>query len=118
MIRLCPHNTSIPNPDFRLPPWAINAYCDAAGGSPFKIGLGVGAVANNWWCYLPWSWAINWGRANSTNRKLSRAMSAIELVGPLLNLASGHSWCKNRPVKIWVDNAASVFIWQKGYSTS
>ena len=43
MIRLCPHNTSIPNPDFRLPPWAINAYCDAAGGSPFKIGLGVGA---------------------------------------------------------------------------
>ena len=118
MLKLCPNISSIPDPDIRLPPWAINTYCDAAGGSLDRIGLGVGAVSTNWWSYLPWSRAINMGRATSSKRKLSRAMSALELVGPLLILSSGHSWCKNRPVKIWVDNAASVFIWQKGYSTS
>ena len=45
-------------------------------------------------------------------------MSALELIGPLLILSSGHSWCKNKSIKIWVDNSASVFIWQKGYSTT
>ena len=118
MLRICPGNTPIPDPDIKLPPWAIDVYCDAAGGSLDKSGLGVGAVTYNWWAYLPWSRAINSGRATSSNRKLSRAMSALELIGPLLILSSGHSWCKNKSIKIWVDNSASVFIWQKGYSTT
>ena len=118
MLKLCPNNTSIPDPDLKLPSWAINVYCDAAGGSMDSPGLGVGAVTNNWWVYLPWSRAINLGRSTSSTRKLNRAMSALELVGPLLILSSGCNWCKNKSVKIWVDNAASVFIWRKGYSTS
>lgn len=118
MLRLCPNNISIPNPDVKLPSWAIDVYCDAAGGSMDSPGLGVGAVTDNWWVYLPWSRAINLGRATSSTRKLNRAMSALELVGPLLILSSGSTWCKNKSVKIWVDNSASVFIWNKGYSTS
>ena len=118
MIRLCNGQNQIPNPDSSLPPWATDIYTDAAGGSPNKCGLGVGAVTNNWWAFLPWSKAINFGRATSSNRKLNRAMSALELVGPLLAVSSGFSFCKNRPINIWVDNSASVFIWKKGYSNS
>ena len=118
MIRLCNGNNNIPNPDQSLPPWATNVFTDAAGGSPNKCGLGVGAISNNWWAFIPWSRAINFGRASSSNRKLSQAMSALELVGPLLVLSSGYSFCKNKPINIWVDNAASVYIWKKGYSNS
>ena len=45
-------------------------------------------------------------------------MSALELLGPLLTLASGFDWCKFAAVRIWVDNSAAVHIWKKGYSTA
>ena len=45
-------------------------------------------------------------------------MSALELVGPLITVSAGFNWCQNSAVKIWVDNAGSVFIWKKGYSSS
>ena len=45
-------------------------------------------------------------------------MSALELVGPLIFLASNPDACRGKPVRVWVDNAGSVFIWKKGYSTS
>ena len=118
MLRLSVNHNDIPNPDAALPPWALDIFTDAAGGSPSHCGLGVGAVSSSWWAYVPWSRAINFGRATSANRSLSRAMSALELVGPLLVLSSGYAFCKNNPIKIWVDNAASVFIWKKGYSNS
>ena len=50
--------------------------------------------------------------------KLGRKLSALELVGPLICVAAGNGWCRNRPVRIWVDNAGSVLIWEKGYSNS
>ena len=49
---------------------------------------------------------------------MGRMMSALELIGPLLVLSSGFAWCRNNPVRIWVDNAGSVFIWKKRYSTT
>ena len=45
-------------------------------------------------------------------------MSALELLGPLLALAAGFRQFHNSEVNIWVDNAASVCIWEKGYSSS
>jgi len=118
MIRLCSGRGTLPDPDATVPPWATNVYTDAAGGSMTSLGLGVGAVTHNWWAYIPWSRNINLGKPTPTGKKLSRAMSALELVGPLLVLSAGFTWCKSTPVNIWVDNAASVFIWKKGYSSS
>ena len=118
MIRLCSGRGKLPNPNITSPPWATNVYTDAAGGSMSSVGLGAGAVAPNWWAYVPWSKAINLGKPTPTGTSLNRAMSALELVGPLLAVSSGFSWCKNQHVVIWVDNAASVYIWNKGYSTS
>ena len=58
MVRLPVNHYNIPNPDAALPPWALNVFTDAAGSSPSLSGLGVGAVSNTWWAYVPWSRAI------------------------------------------------------------
>ena len=118
MLRICSGRGKIINPDKTLPPWAINVYTDAAGGSMESVGLGLGAVTEGWWAYVPWSRAINLNTKSTKGRSIGRAMSALELVGPLLVVSGGYSWTKNHPINIWVDNAASVFIWEKGYSRS
>ena len=118
MIKLCSGRGKLLNPDKSLPPWAIEVYTDAAGGSMNTVGLGVGAVTDRWWSYVPLSRAININKTKINGRYLGRCMSALELVGPLLAISAGFSWAKNSPIKFWVDNAASVFIYKKGYSRS
>ena len=117
MLRLCSGRGPIPDPDAGLPPWAIDVYTDAAGGSK-DCDRGVGAVSDSWWTFLPWSRKINMGGRSRNGKELGRMMSALELIGPLIVVASGYRWCSKNSVRIWVDNAGSVFIWQKGYSTS
>jgi hypothetical protein len=51
-------------------------------------------------------------------RQLRKKLSALELVGPLICIASAARKCRSKPVRIWVDDAGSVAIWKKGYSTS
>jgi hypothetical protein len=55
--------------------------------------------------------------AGGLTARKSGGLSALELVGPLVVLAAGHSFCANEHVTCWVDNAGSVAIWMKGYST-
>ena len=117
ILPLCSSNIKIPNPDIQLPPWAIDFYSDAAGGSWTNPGQGVGALdTKGWWVYLPWSKNINTGKLSITGKRLDRSMSVLELMGPLLVVSAGYSKCKNSAVRVWVDNQASVNIWHKGYS--
>ena len=118
MLQVCAGRGSIPDPDSSLPPWALDIYTDAAGGSTTSIGHGSGVVSELWWAFVPWSRSINLGRPSPSGRSLARVMSALELVGPLLAISGGYKFCKNNAVRIWVDNSGSVFIWNKGYSTS
>lgn len=118
MLQTCSALSSIPNPDAWLPPWALEVFTDAAGGSWRSKGHGVGAVMVGWWAIAPWSRAINTGRPTGDGRSLDRVLSALELIGPLLVLCAGHHFCRLNAVKVYVDNAGSVFIWKKGYSTS
>ena len=90
----------------------------AAGGSKRSPGHGVGAVGGSWWVYLPWTQAINAGWRTEDYKGLDRVMSALELVGPLLGLCAASAACRNFVVRFWVDNSGSVFIYQKGYSSS
>ena len=71
-----------------------------------------------WWAQVPWARKINCGVRAEDGKKLSRKLSALELVGPLVCVTAGHRWCRGRPVRIWVDNIGSVRIWKKGYSSS
>jgi hypothetical protein len=50
-------------------------------------------------------------------KKVGRKLSALELIGPLITIVAGAEWCANSHVTCWVDNAGSVAILEKGYST-
>ena len=118
VLPLCSGQVRIPDPFPHIAPWAVNVYCDAAGGSKNSPWHGVGTVADSWWAYAPWGHRINTGKDAGRGRSLDRVLSALELLGPVLTLAAGFQWAKGRHVRIWVDNAAAVHIYRKGYSTS
>ena len=117
MIITCSGGCRIPRPEGPLPVWALQAFTDAAGGSMSAGGRGTGGVCGSWWFFVPWSRRINCGARAEDGKKLARKLSALELVGPLVVLAAGYQWCRGKDLKIWVDNAGSVLIWKKGYST-
>ena len=50
-------------------------------------------------------------------KKVGRKLSALELIGPLIALVAFADECRRWPVSIWVDNAGSVGVWRKGYSS-
>jgi hypothetical protein len=98
-------------------PWALEAFTDAGGGSMDRLGAGTGGVLGDWWFYIPWPKRINAGGWRVDGKKVGRKLSALELVGPLVVVAAAHQRLRNRQLVIWVDNAGSVAIWDKGYST-
>ena len=118
MLQTCNGGVSIPDPDQRLPAWACDVYTDAAGGSLDGSARGVGAVSATWWTQLAWGAAINSGGDAGGGRKLDRVLSALELCGPLLAITAAADHLQGGSARFWVDNAASVHIFQKGYSTS
>ena len=62
VLPLCSGNVAIPDPDPVLPPWAIECWTDAAGGTTQKSWHGVGAVTQFWWAYMAWGHQINSGQ--------------------------------------------------------
>ena len=118
MVKVSSGYARIPDPEDKFPVWTRECYTDAAGGSLSGVGRGSGAVSMGWWAQVPWARKINCGVRAEDGKKLSRKLSALELVGPLVCVAAGHRWCRGRPVRIWVDNIGSVRIWKKGYSSS
>ena len=62
--------------------------------------------------------AINCGNRAADGKRLGKKLSALELLGPLVVVAAAPEICRGQPVRVWVDNAGSVRIWEKGYSSS
>ena len=116
MVRVSSGHCRIPDPEDRFPVWTRECYTDSAGGLMGRPGRWAGVVSESWWCYYPWARKVNCGVRAEDGKKLGRKLSALELVGPLICLTAGSSWCRNRPVRVWVDNMGSVKIWKKGYS--
>jgi len=108
---------TIPRPVSSPPAWALQAYTDAAGGSQINPGAGCGGVVLSHWIWVTWPRRINIGVRFKDGKQLSKKMSAWELFAPLALIASNLDLFRNRPAQIWVDNAGSVRIWAKGYST-
>jgi hypothetical protein len=98
-------------------PWAEQVFTDAAGGSLERLGAGIGGVCGDWWFYIPWPRTINASGWRIDGKKVGRKLSALELIGPLVAVVAGHRIFANKHVTVWVDNAGSVAIWRKGYST-
>jgi hypothetical protein len=118
MLRTTDGLASIPPPFMRRVPWATEFFTDAAGGSSLSVGQGTGGIGPNFWFMVPWGRKINSGMRTVEGRQLSKKLSALELVGPLICISSATSLCQSRPVRIWVDNSGSVAIWRKGYSST
>lgn len=53
-----------------------------------------------------------------TGKRIGRKLTALELVGPLALVCGAPDMVRGKPGRIMVDNAGSVAIWQKDYSTS
>ena len=81
-----------------------------------SLGRGTGGVIDKDWFYIPWSKSINSGSCRVAGKKVSRKLTALELVGPLVALTNCAIGLRGHPVTIWVDNAGSVAVWNKGYS--
>ena len=116
MIRVTSGLAKIPDELDKFPAWTVECYTDAAGGTLEGVGRGAGCVTGPWWAYVAWGRRINAGVKAEDGKKLSRKLSALELVGPLICVSAGSSWCRSRHVRVWVDNFGSVKIWEKGYS--
>ena len=116
MLVACNHKVAIPRLPFRQPAWALQAFCDAAGGSLDAVGRGTGGVLGDWWYYIPWAKRVCSGGWKVDGVKVGRKLSALELVGPLVFVAAAHELVRGRHLTVWVDNAGSVAIWRKGYS--
>jgi hypothetical protein len=117
-IQVCSGRIAIPRPNGRPNIGALNAYTDAAGGSIESVGRGTGGVLDDWWFYVPWPKRINAGGWKINGKKVSRKLSALELVGPLITVAAAAQRCRGSALNIWVDNAGSVQVFNKGYSRS
>jgi hypothetical protein len=120
MLLACSDRCSIPSPVMRLPPWALECYTDAAGGSLAGMGRGVGGVIPEWgwWAWMPWTRELNSGKRRHNGMKVSRKLSALELLGPLLVVCCGADKLRGIPIRFWVDNAGACNIWKRGYSSS
>ena len=75
-------------------------------------------MGSGFWFYVPWPRCINAGLAVEGGRRLSWKLSFLELMGPLFVVAAGADLCRGKDVRVWVDNAGSVHIYRKGYSTA
>ncbi len=118
MLMACSGRAAIPREEAALAPWAIDVYTDAAGGSLESPGRGVGAVIPQlqWWSFMPWARDVNAGKVLADGKKVSRKLSALELMGPLLVMAAGAREIRGMQLRFWVDNSGSCIIWRKGYS--
>jgi hypothetical protein len=118
MLKVTNKLTAIPPPASRFPAWTLEYYTDASGGSALSAGHGTGGIGGKFWFLVPWGKKINCGVKDSDGKHLSRKLSALELVGPLICISADQATCAGRPIRIWVDNAGSVGVWRKGYSTN
>jgi hypothetical protein len=116
LLRACSGHTTIPYPFDKPPAWAINAYTDAAGGSATNPASGSGGAMDDWWYWYPWAKKLQHGILKHEGKKISRKLSALELIGPLIIVSTNVQQCRYHPVTVWVDNIGSVEIWRKGYS--
>jgi hypothetical protein len=113
-LQMCNRKMYIPNIGEKAPVWSISIWSDATGGSLVSHGHGAGFVS---WVYVSWVMKINAGKLFD-GKRMDRKLSALELVGQLIGICAGSEMPRNQTALAKVDNAGSVQIFEKGYSTS
>ena len=117
MLPVCAGKTPITRPDIPRSPYAITAYTDAAGGTPFKMGHGVGGIlGEDVWFQIPWPRWLNYGEENSDGVKFDRKICLLEILGPLAVLVAEPNRVRNKYLEVFIDNQGAVNIYAKGYT--
>lgn len=118
LLPACSGRVPIPNLSECVPPGVKEFFTDAAGGSFSEKWHGLGAVGPGCWAYVPWPRSYHDGKRSVEGRQLGRKLTYLELLGPLLVLASAPDLCLRQDIRVWVDNAGAVQIFKKGYSVT
>ena len=116
MARLAGEGMPIPSGYDECPPWAVMGDSDAAGGTRFQTGHGMGAVMGQGWAYVPWPKLINSeDTCDSCNSKWRHKLSFLELNGHILHLLAFANECGGQYMATRIDNAGTVVAVRKGY---
>lgn len=100
-----------------VPVGARQVWSDAAGGNLLNLRGGVGALLpDGSWVWFPWPLWLHAGMKGSEGYALNSQLQLLELVGPLLALATAPELFRNQAVEYRTDNQSAVFTWRKGYS--
>merc|ERR1711860_190809 len=112
LLPACSGRVPIPNLSECVPPGVKEFFTDAAGGSFSEKWHGLGAVGPGCWAYVPWPRSYHDGKRSVEGRQLGRKLTYLELLGPLLVLASAPDLCLRQDIRVWVDNAGAVKIFK------
>ena len=111
-------HSSILHPEPPIPSNALEAWTDAAGGSSIHMGAGLGGVVPPFrYFYLPWPAWLNHKGSNSDGVVFSSKLTCLELLGPLVVLATCGDMAAGGHLRVYVDNQGSVDVFKKGHST-
>ena len=105
-----------PNPP--VPSHAMEGWTDAAGGSTSHVGAGLGGLVPPYrYFYMPWPEWLNRGMGNEDGEVFARKLTCLELLGPLVLLATCGDQAAGAHLRCYIDNQGAVEVYRKGHST-
>jgi hypothetical protein len=111
-------HSPIIHPDPQEPSNALQTWTDAAGGSADRTGAGLGGLLPPCrYFYMPWPQWINLGFPNEDGVVFKSKLTCLEMLGPLVILATMADEVRGKHVICWVDNQGSCDVYRKGHST-
>ena len=92
----------------------VLVYSDAAGGSNWSVGGGIGGICPpHVWFYAPWPQLINSNRESSLGVRFAHKLTTLEGFRALVGLAVIPNLARNGEIHILVDNSGFVAIYGK-----
>ena len=115
-VRLAGEGLPIPEPYTNVvPPAAVEADSDAAGGS-LRGQPGCGIVMGDAWSVIRWPAYVNSSKKCICGSKWRHKLSFLELVGHLLHISVFAVELVDKPAVTHIDNQGTVCVARKGRS--
>jgi len=104
-LAMADRRSPILHPEVQVPSHAMEGWTDAAGGTTSHVGAGLGGLVPPFrYFYLPWPQWLNRREANSDGVKFASKLTCLELLGPLVLLATCRDMAAGGHLRVYVDN--------------
>ena len=104
-LAMADRRSPILHPEVQVPSHAMEGWTDAAGGTTSHVGAGLGGLVPPFrYFYLPWPQWLNRREANSDGVKFASKLTCLELLGPLVLLATCGDMAAGGHLRVYVDN--------------